>query len=194
MDAAVIERDSSGLTRKADMSALAIAFFRACLYDIALCRDDLDERVLRRWEQILRGGEVRDHSITRYFRAFVEAKRRLRNPENIAAYLIYKLSHGAHPDRPAEEAERPEPGAHRCIACSAPVDEGRRRHMVERISRGYRLKDLKTPLDCEELVATHLTQEEICQFVGHEVSFSYQEKLIRRIYEELEYEEMKSHL
>jgi len=189
MEAAVIERDSSGPSR-ADASALAVAFFRACLYDIALCRDDLDEGVLRRWEQILRGGQVRQYSITRYFRAFVEAKRRLRNPTNIAAYLIYKLSHGAHPDRPGELGERPETGSQRCIACSAPIDEERRRRMVERISGGYRLKDLKTPIDCEELVATHLTQEEVCRFVGHEVSFSYQERLIRRIYEELEHEEV----
>lgn len=178
MNVAVAERRVSEFVDEG--SAGAVAFFRSCLYDIVLCRRDLDEEVLRSWERILRGGAVRDHTITRYFRAIVAAKRRLRNPTNIAAYLIYKLSHGSHP------YERSAAGGRRCIACSAPIDEERRSSIVERIAQGYRLRDLKTPLDCEELVDTHLTQEEIFRFVGHEVSFSYQERIIQEIYEELE--------
>jgi hypothetical protein len=53
---------------------------------------------------------------------------------------------------------------------------------------------VKAPLDCDEIVNTHLTQEEIFQFVGHEVSFSYQEKKIQEIYDEFERQQAKSQL
>lgn len=184
---AVIERIPSRSTEEAQATELAVAFYRSCLYDIVLCHDDLDAGVLRRWERILRGGEVRDYSISRYFRAVLEAKRRMRNPDNLAAYLLYRVSHGG-------SFEHLEGRARRCIACSGPVDEERRARMVERIHRGYRLRDVRTPLDCEEFVGTHLTQEEMFEFVGHEVSFSYQEKRIEQIYEELERGEAEPHL
>lgn len=191
----VIERQSNHSTSEENAVALAIAFFRACLYDIALCQSDLNEEILRQWERILRGGRVQDYSITRYFQAIAGAKKRLRNPSNTVAYVIYKMSHGGHPETPgAEFHEQHSQDARHCIACSAPIDEGRRQRMVERITQGYRLKDVKTPLDCDELVNTHLTQEEIFQFVGHEVSFSHQEKKIQEIYEELERREARSKL
>jgi hypothetical protein len=47
------------------------------------------------------------------------------------------------------------------------------------------MSDLKVPLDCEEFVNTHLTQAEMSEFVGHQVSFSYQEKLINEAFDEL---------
>lgn len=195
MHVGVIERQSSNITREEDAATLAIAFFRACLYDIALCQSDLNEKILRQWERILRGGRVHDYSITRYFQAIAGAKKRLRNPTNTVAYVIYKMSHGGHPDQSsADFDERGDQNARHCIACSAPIDEERRRHMVGRIEQGFRLKDVKTPLDCDEIVNTHLTQEEIFQFVGHEVSFSYQEKKIQEIYEELERQEARSKL
>ncbi len=191
----VIERQSSHFTDEQDASALAVAFFRACLYDIALCHSDLDEEVLRQWERILRAGRVQDYSITRYFQAIAGAKKRLRNPRNTVAYVIYKMSHGGHPEQPGvDHGEQHNQNARHCIACSAPIDEERRRRMVERIEKGYRLKDVKTPLDCDEIVNTHLTQEEIFQFVGHEVSFSYQEKKIQEIYDELERQQARSKL
>ena len=195
MRVGVIERQSSNFTREEGAVALAVAFFRACLYDIALCQSDLNEKILRQWERILRGGRVHDYSITRYFQAIVGAKKRLRNPTNTVAYVIYKMSHGGHPDQPsAEFDERGDQSARHCIACSAPIDEERRRNMVERIQQGYCLHDVRTPLDCDEIVNTHLTQEEIFQFIGHEVSFSYQEKKIQEIYEELERQEARSQL
>ena len=188
MTLAVIERPSRESTiEEQEAATLAVAFFRTVLYDLVLCRDDLDEDVLKRWERVLRGGQVRDYTITRYFRAIAEAKRRMRAPENLSAYLLYRLSHGGHPERPGWEFEpKLPPGVRRCIACSAPIDEERRARMVERIQRGYRLRDVKTPLDCEEFVGTHLTQAEMFELVGHEVSFSYQEKRIQEVYEELE--------
>ncbi len=193
MTTSVIERESSPFTNPEVAHTLAIAFFRACLYDIILGRDDLDEEVLKRWERILRSGPVRDYSITRYFQAIVATKRRLRNPLNTVAYLVYRMSHGGLPEGPGEDFQADQDVRH-CISCSAPIDEERRQRMVERIENGYRLKDLKTPLDCEEMVNTHLTQEEIFEFVGHEVSFSYQEKKIQEMYDELERQEAKSRL
>lgn len=173
--------------------ALAVAFFRACLYDLVLCDDELDPPSMRQWEAILRGGDVRDYAITRYFRAIAEAKRRVRKPANISAYLIYRLSHGgpmdALDDAWADEISMDGP---HCIGCSAPVDPDRRMAMVERIGKGYRLKHVETPFDCDELVGTHLTQAEVSRFVGREVSFSYQERMIRDIYEELEAAEADS--
>ena len=173
--------------------ALAVAFFRACLYDLVLCEEELDPSSMRQWETILRGGDVRDYVITRYFRAIAEAKRRVRKPANIAAYLIYRLSHGgpidALDDSWADEINANGP---HCIGCSAPVDAERRRSMVRRIEDGYRLKQVETPFDCDEIVGTHLTQSEVSRFVGHEVSFSYQERMIRDIYEELEAAEADS--
>jgi hypothetical protein len=185
-----------GTSERTDAGALAIAFFRSCLYDIALCQDDLDEEVLRQWERILRGEPVGDYSITRYFQAIVGAKRRLRNPVNTVAYLVYKMSHGGQPHTPdAPWWDAPvDQNARHCIACSAPINEERRRRMVERIQKGYRLQDVKTPLDFDEIVHTHLTQEEIFEFVGHEVSFSYQEKKIQEVYDELERQEAKSRI
>ena len=195
MNVGVIERQSSNFTREEDAVALAIAFFRACLYDIALCQSDLNEKILRQWERILRGGRVDDYSITRYFQAIAGAKKRLRNPTNTVAYVIYKMSHGGHPEQLSTEfEEQNDQNSRHCIACSAPIDEERRQRMVKRIEQGYRLKDVKTPLDCDEIVNTHLTQEEIFQFVGHEVSFSYQEKKIQEIYDELERQEARSQL
>ncbi|MCS6903649.1 MAG: hypothetical protein NZO41_05180, partial [Candidatus Bipolaricaulota bacterium] len=117
-----------------------------------------------------------------------EAKKRLRNPENVAAYLLYRLSHGG---ADAEEqalvtAEPPEnqQGPH-CIACGGPVDRSRRQQMLERIERGLRLQDLKNPLDCQDFINTHLTQAEMAKLVGHQVSFSYQERMISEIFDEL---------
>ena len=167
--------------------ALAVAFFRACLYDLVLCEDELDPPSMRQWEAILRGGDVRDYAITRYFRAIAEAKRRVRKPGNISAYLVYRLSHGGPLDAldDAWTDQINTDGPH-CIGCSAPVDQDRRMAMVERIGEGFQLKHVETPFDCDELVGTHLTQAEVSRFVGHEVSFSYQERMIRDIYEELE--------
>lgn len=172
-----------------EAATLAVALFRAVLYDLILGRDELDVEALKRWERVLRGGRVRDYSITRHFLAIARARRRLRAPENLSAYLLYRLSHGGHPERPDWEFADPktlEPGMRRCLACGAPVDEARRARMVERIRRGHRLRDVKTPLDCEDFVGTHLTQAEVFELVGHEVSFSYQERRIREAYEELE--------
>lgn len=180
-------------TQSGTGGALAVAFFRACLYDLVLCEDELDPPSMRQWEAILRGGDVHDYAITRYFRAIAEAKRRVRNPVNIAAYLVYRLSHGGpmdvHDDAWADEINMDGP---HCIGCSAPVDQDRRTAMVERIDDGFRLKGIETPFDCDELVGTHLTQAEVSRLAGHEVSFSYQERMIRGIYEELEAEETDS--
>ena len=198
MTLAVIERKQTeeplGRGAESEAAALAEAFFRTVLYDLILCHDRVDAGVLRRWEFILRGGRVRDYTITRYFRAIAEAKRRARNPENIAAYLLYRASHGSPPAPegekvPAGAGAGGGPGRHRCIACSAPVDEARRQAMVRRIREGLRLRDIRTLLDCEDFVGTHLTQEEMFELVGHEVSFSYQEKKIEEIYRELEQQE-----
>lgn len=168
-------------------SALAVAFFRACLYDLVLCEDELDPSSMRQWETILRGGDVRDYAITRYFRAIAEAKRRVRKPANISAYLVYRLSHGGPMDAldDAWADEISTEGPH-CIGCSAPVDQQRRSSMVERIDSGFRLPQIATPFDCDEFVGTHLTQAEVSRLVGREVSFSYQERMIRSIYEELD--------
>lgn len=166
---------------------LAVAFFRACLYDLVLCEDELDPPAMRQWEAILRGGDVHDFAITRYFRAIAEAKRRVRKPVNIAAYLIYRLSHGGPMNAMDDEwAEAISTDGPNCIGCSAPVDLERRGGMMDRINAGYRLAQVETPFDCDELVGTHLTQAEVSRFVGHEVSFSYQERMIQDIYEELE--------
>lgn len=167
---------------------LAIAVFRSCVYEIVLCETDLDWDALRRWEFILKGGDVKDYSITRRFQAFARAKQRARNPENIAAYLLYRLSHGgAGPEDGLALGEEPsdyQKGTH-CISCGGLIDQARRTRMLERIRAGFRMSDLKVPIDCEELVNTHLTQAEMNEFVGHQVSFSYQEKLINEALEEL---------
>ena len=183
----VIERRSSTFAADEEASQLAVAFFRSCLYDIALCERDLDLDSLRQWESILRGGEVADFSITRYYHAIAETKARLRTPLNVSAYLMYRMSHGDQPDPAAvDESEISTDGVRHCIACSAPINESRRERMLERIENGYRIKEVKTPYDVEEIVNTHLTQEEMCKFVGHEVSFSYQERKIMEMYEQLQ--------
>ncbi|MCS6936975.1 MAG: hypothetical protein NZ610_01410 [Candidatus Bipolaricaulota bacterium] len=174
------------MTDKIEPTQLAIAVFRSCVYELVLCETELDWQALRRWEFILKGADVRDYAITRRFQAFAEAKKRLRNPENVAAYLLYRLSHGGA-DEPALLAEAQaenQQGPH-CIACGGPIDRSRRQKMLERIARGLRLKDLKNPLDCEDFLNTHLTQAEMAQFVGHQVSFSYQERMINGIFDEL---------
>lgn len=180
-------------TKSETGGALAVAFFRACLYDLVLCEDELDPPAMRQWEAILRGGDVHDFAITRYFRAIAEAKRRVRKPANIAAYLIYRLSHGGPMDAMDDDwADEISTDGPHCIGCSAPVDRERRGAMVERINAGYRLAQVETPFDCDELVGTHLTQAEVSQFVGHEVSFSYQERMIQEIYAEMEASESDS--
>ncbi len=176
------------MSDKVDPVQLAIAVFRSCVYELVLCETELDWQALRRWEFILKGGDVRDYAITRRFQAFAAAKRRLRNPENIAAYLIYRLSHGgADPQERAlitEEGQAEQKELH-CIACGGLVDTPRRQKMLERIEQGFRLKEIKNALDCEDLVNTHLTQAEMGKFVGHQVSFSYQERIIEEIFDEL---------
>lgn len=172
---------------KIEPTQLAIAVFRSCVYEIVLCETDLDWDALRRWEFILKGGDVKDYAITRRFQAFARAKQRARNPENISAYLLYRLSHGgAGPEDGLvldEEAE-PQRGPH-CIGCGGLIDQTRRARVLERIRAGFRMADLKVPIDCEELVNTHLTQAEMNEFVGHQVSFSYQERLITEAFDEL---------
>jgi hypothetical protein len=182
----VIERKSNTFASEEEASTLAVAFFRSCLYDIALCEKDLNLDILRQWEAILRGGEVHDYSITRYYQAISETKARLRNPANITAYLLYKMSHGGHPDHAVPELDGSQDGVRHCIGCSAPVEEERREQMIQKINNGFRMLDVRTPYDVEEIVNTHLTQEEMCKFVGHEVSFSYQERKIQEKYDELE--------
>ncbi len=168
------------MPQEIDPIQLAIAFFRSCVFDIILCDQHVDEDALRQWEFILRGGNVRDYSVTRRFLAMVEAKKRMRKPENMSAYLIYKISHGGFSE-PQEEQNSTGP---HCIGCSAPVDTPRHDAMVKRIKAGLRLKKIQT-IDCAEFVNTHLTQEEMNEFIGHELSFSYQEAKIDEIYEEL---------
>lgn len=182
----VIERKPNTFAAEEEASTLAVAFFRSCLYDIALCEKDLNLDILRQWESILRGGEVHDYSITRYYQAISETKARLRNPTNVTAYLLYKMSHGGHPDHAAPELDGSLESVRHCIGCSAPIDEERRERMLEKINNGFRIHDVRTPYDVEEIVNTHLTQEEMCKFVGHEVSFSYQERKIQEKYDELE--------
>ncbi len=176
------------ISDRLEPTQLAIAVFRSYVYEIALCQTDLDWEALQRWEFILRGGNVKDYSITRRFQAFAQAKKRARNPENIAAYLLYRLSHGRTSPGEGllldEETADHQKGPH-CIGCSGLIDQTRRTHMLERIRQGFRMSDLTVPLDCEDLVNTHLTQAEMCEFVGHQVSFSYQEKLINEIFDEL---------
>jgi len=186
----VIERRSSTFAAEEEASQLAVAFFRSCLYDIALGETDLDLDTLRQWERILKRGEVHDFGITRYYQAIAETKARLRNPINVAAYLMYRMSHGDQPDPSALELDEAQSdGIRHCIACSAPIDEDRRSQMLDRIKEGFRIKQVKTPYDIEQIVNTHLTQEEMCQFVGHEVSFSYQERKIMETYDKLEQQE-----
>jgi hypothetical protein len=175
------------MSDKIEPTHLAIAVFRSCVYEIVLCETELDWDALRRWEFILRGGDVKEYSITRRFQAFAQAKKRARNPENLSAYLLYRLSHGgAGPDDGLildEEIDH-QKGPH-CITCGGLIDQARRTRMLERIRAGFRMSDLKVPLDCEEFVNTHLTQAEMSEFVGHQVSFSYQEKLINEAFDEL---------
>lgn len=181
------------MSNKHEPTQLAIAVFRSCVYELALCETELDWEVLRRWEFILRSGEAQGYSITRRFQAFAEAKKRLRNPENISAYLLYRLSHGgAGPaEAPDEEDETNQKGPH-CITCGGLIDPARRRQMLGRIRQGLWLRDIKSPLDCEELVNTHLTQAEMTEFVGHQVSFSYQERLLEEIFDDLSEQNARS--
>lgn len=176
------------MSDKIEPTHLAIAVFRSCVYEIALCQTDLDWEALRRWEFILKSGDVKDYAITRRFQAFARAKQRARNPENVSAYLLYRLSHGgAGPEDGLILDEAPnhqQKGPH-CITCGGLIDQNRRARMLERIRAGFRMADLKVPIDCEELVNTHLTQAEMNEFVGHQVSFSYQEKLINEAFDEL---------
>lgn len=177
---------------KIEPTQLAIAVFRSCVYEIVLCEIDLDWDALRRWEFILKGGDVRDYTITRRFQAFARAKQRARNPENISAYLLYRLSHGgAGPEDGLvlDEETDHQKGPH-CIGCGGLIDQTRRTRMLERIRTGFRMADLKVPIDCEELINTHLTQAEMNEFVGHQVSFSYQEKLISEAFDELTTQKM----
>ena len=174
------------MPKEIDPTNLAIAFFRSCVFDLILCDNALDESALRQWEFILRGGDVRDYSITRRFLAIAEAKRRLRKPENISAYLIYKISHGGFSEpHVADHAKSP-----RCIGCGAPIDIPRREPMVKRIREGFRMTNVST-LDCSEFVNTHLTQEEMNLFIGRELSFSYQEAKIEEIFDELSFDQAK---
>ena len=100
---------------------------------------------------------------------------------------MYRMSHGEEPDPSLSDLSgNAQDGSRHCIACSAPIDELRRQSMLDRITEGYRIKQVKTAYDVEEIVNTHLTQEEMCQFVGHEVSFSYQERKILETYAKLE--------
>lgn len=174
------------MPKEIDPTHLAIAFFRSCVFDLILCDNELDESALRQWEVILRGGNVRDYSIARRFQAIAEAKRRLRKPENISGYLIYKISHGGFSEPREENSSN---GPH-CIGCSGLIDIPRRETMVKRIREGFRMKDVRT-LDCVEFVNTHLTQEEMNQFIGRELSFSYQEAKIEEIFDELSSAEVK---
>jgi hypothetical protein len=168
------------MPQEVDPTHLAIAFFRSVIFDIILCDNQFDEEALKRWEFILRGGDVQEYTVTRRFQAIVEAKKRLRKPENISAFLIYRISHGSFSELHEEQNAN---GPH-CIGCSTSMDIARREAMVKRIKQGLRLKHLHT-LDCAEFVHTHLTQEEMNEFIGHELSFSYQEAKIEEIYEEL---------
>ncbi len=175
------------MSDKLEPTRLAIAVFRSCVYEIVLCETEFDWEALRRWEFILKGGDVKEYSITRRFQAFVRAKERARNPENLSAYLLYRLSHGgAGPDDglALDEERAPQKGPH-CISCGGLIDQTRRAQMLERLRAGFRMSDLKVPIDCEELVNTHLTQAEMHEFVGHQVSFSYQERLINEAFDEL---------
>jgi hypothetical protein len=174
------------MSDKLEPVQLAIAVFRSCVYEIALCEMELDWEALRRWELILRGGDVKEYLITRRFQAFAQAKRRARNRDNVSAYLLYRLSHGgAGPDEGLLiDDETTEKGPH-CIACGGLIDMTRRTQMLARIRQGFRMTNLTVPLDCEDLVNTHLTQAEMCEFVGHQVSFSYQERIINEAFDEL---------
>ena len=162
---------------------LAAEIFRSCLLRMIACRrgcQPKEVQALEGWELLARP-EERDFQPrwTRWILAFQQAKEELRNPENLRALLASKASHT--PDIACLGDKE----GHLCPKCGGQVDYSKREALLGRIEKGFRLRHLRRPLDCEILIGTHLTEEEISQFVGHEVNLSRVERFVRQCYEEL---------
>jgi len=182
-----------------------VAYFRVLFYNIICCRENFDVNFLKLLEinGVMRQPDMDtdpkhyNYPATKKFLAYAQRKQELQehprgNPDNIKALLIYKISHGC------EESEgRGEAGVEGplCPGCGGPVNWPKRRQLLRRIHKGHRLEDLqeicnrdydKFIRECDAFVGTHLTREEVCLFVGHEVNFDEQADRIDKIYNEIE--------
>jgi len=135
---------------------------------------------LEGWELLARPEECNfQPRWTCWILAFQQAKEELRNPENLRAFLASKVSHT--PDI----AYTGEKEGHLCPKCGCEVDYPKREALLGKIEKGFRLRHLRSAQDSEILIGTHLTEEEISRFVGHEVNLSRVERFVRQCYEEL---------
>ena len=162
---------------------LAAEVFRHCLLKLVICHKGCKPKeveALEGWELLARP-EERDFQPrwTYTVLAFQQAKGELRNPENLRALLVSKISHT--PDLAWASTER----GRLCPKCGGEIDYVKREVLLQRIQEGLRLRHLRRPADCDLLIGTHLTEEEIFQFVGHEVNLSRVERFVRQCYEEL---------
>ncbi len=161
------------------MRRLAAEVFRECILRLIACRSGCrpeEIAALKAWEIQAHLGELR---WTRWVLAYQQAKETLRNPENLRALLASKLSHTPELGWQRCESEGP-----LCPKCGGAVDYPKRRALWARIERGLRLEDFRSPVACEALIGTHLTEAEVFRLAGHEVNFSRVEEFARRCYEE----------
>lgn len=167
-----------------DIESIITTYFISRLCHIILCKLDCDEKNLKAWEigsVALQGKKVShyDFHLTKMVLASAQAKP-AGNPDNIRALLIYEISH-VNIER--EEGEKCRSG------CGLRVNQKRRERILQRIRKGYRLKNLKNFIECEDFIGAHLTEEEVRGFIGGReargFSIAAQRKRVREYFQQV---------
>lgn len=151
--------------------SLARAMLELFLAEMVMCRDDFEEEDVRFWSESYHRDARRASEVSREIGAYQAAKRRLRmsragNPRNVAAVLLYNVSHSAARDK-AKHAE-----------------------WQERISEGFALDRIKLVHEALDLIrdlrGAHLSEHAVGELVGRVVNLDRVSKLVREEYERLE--------
>lgn len=167
---------------------LLMNMFLCRLHKLAVCQRgcEPDERAsLQLWEQRLSETDPSfeeesrfEPRLTRWVLSYQYVKEQIvRNPDNLCALLIYKISH-------TEEIEVDKVAFGKESNCfrkdCGTVDHAKRHIFLEKTGRGLRLAQLKKPVDCIQLITgTHLNEHQISQLIGHKINLSRIEKQVQ---------------
>lgn len=164
---------------------MAAEVFRHCVLKLIACQKGCQTQeevaTLRQWEIMAwqtgaRPGEEKfTPRWTRRILAYQIAKEELRNPENLRALLASKISHTPDLGEHSLKSSLPH-----CTKCGGEVDHVKRHALLERIQKGFRLRQLDNPCEAEQLIGTHLTEQEVFGFAGYEVNFARVERFVEQ--------------
>lgn len=150
---------------------LARAMLELFLAELIVCRDDFEEEDVRFWSDSYHEDAREARLVTREIGAYRAAKQRLRssragNPRNVAAVLLYNVSH------------------------SGLRDKTRHAEWQDKVSGGFTLDRVHLAHEAVDVVrglrGSHLSEQAIGKLIGRVVNLDRVSDIVREEYERLE--------